>query len=216
MEIFLASASPEDIEKAYQLPISGVLTNSSILEKERKSLKDLVAAVDLIGDLPFGLQIASTQEPEMMEEFYLFQSLVKKRLLHLKIPYCLDAFKIVNNVRNLGIKTNLTGISTLAQACVALEADIDYLSIYVGRVTDAGDDGLRLLAEIKKYALSMQKKTKILAASIRNLEHFEEVIRLGADAVAIPYTLLIESLHSETTGKSISGFKESWKRIDQR
>ncbi|MFN2280819.1 MAG: fructose-bisphosphate aldolase, partial [Anaerolineales bacterium] len=71
MEIYLASANPDEIRKAYQLPIAGVLTNSSIIRKEGRVLTELVEEIDQIGDLPFGLQIAATEEGEMIAEAHL-------------------------------------------------------------------------------------------------------------------------------------------------
>lgn len=213
MEIFLASANEKEIIKAYKLPITGVLTNSSILKKEKKSLKILASVIDEIGNLEFGLQIGSTDEATMMEEFRLFRSLIKNRKLHLKIPFCRDAFKVIKNVRNSGVILNLTAISTLPQAFIALESDIDYLSIYVGRVTDSGGDGLKLLENVKKYACDNSKRTKILAASIRDISHLIDAAKAGADAVAISYFLLNESFQSEVTEDSLKKFLEDWKMI---
>jgi transaldolase len=214
MEIYLASANPDEIKKAYAFPIAGVLTNSSIIKKENRSLPELVKEIDGIGGLPFGLQIAATEEGQMMEEARLFQSLIQNRTLHLKIPYCPDAFKLIPQLRDSGMILNLTGVSSLAQAFLALESGIDYLSIYVGRVTDAGGNGVSLLKEIKGYADDHGKQTRIVGASIRNIKHLEEVARAGADAVAIPYPLLLESMESEITQKSIAGFKKDWKDVD--
>jgi transaldolase len=214
MEIYLASANPEEIRKAYIYPIAGVLTNASIIKKEKRRLSDLVQEIDSIGHLPFGLQIAATEEAQMLEEARLFQSLLHQRTLHLKIPYCQDAFKIIPILKNSGMFLNLTGISSLAQSFLALESGINYLSIYVGRVTDSGGDGVNLLKEIKEYAAYHQKPAKIVAASIRNIEHLEEVARAGADAVAIPYALLMETMESEITQQSVDGFKRDWQEVD--
>ena len=213
MELFLASANEKEIKSAYDLPIAGILTNSNILGKEGKSLKELTSVIDKIGTLEFGLQIASTDEAGMMAEYRLFRSLIKNRKLHLKIPFCRDAFKVIRNVSNSDIIKNLTAISTMPQAFIALEAEIDYLSIYISRVSNAGGDGLKLLADIKKYAYDNSKKTKILAASIHNMAQLIDVAKAGADAVAIPYHLLYKALQSEVTDKSINGFKEDWGKI---
>jgi transaldolase len=214
MEIYLASANPDEIRKAYDLPIAGVLTNSSIIKKEGRVLPELVEEIDQIGDLPFGLQIAATDLDEMMGEARLFQSLIHNRTLHLKIPYCPDAFKVICQLRDTELTLNLTGVSTLSQALLALESGIDYLSIYVGRVTDAGGDGVQLLEKIKYYADYHAKPTRIVAASIRNLEHLEEVALAGADAVAIPFPLLLETMRSPVTDQSVDGFKKDWGEVD--
>jgi len=214
MEIYLASANPDEIRKAYALPIAGVLTNSSIIKKENRNFHELVEEIDQIGDLPFGLQIAATEEPKMLEETRLFHSLLHNRTLHLKIPYCPDAFKVIDQLKDNDMILNLTGVSTLSQALLALESGIDYLSIYVGRVTDAGGDGVQLLKEIKTYADYHEKPTRIVAASIRSREHLEEVALAGADAAAIPFPLLLETMESPVTDQSVNGFKKDWDQVD--
>ena len=215
MEIYLASANIEEIKKAQTLPVKGALTNPSIVLKEKRNFTDLVTEIDRIGSLPFGLQIASTEKEEMLKEVALFRSLVRRRVLHLKIPYCRDAFEIIPQLKNAGLLLNLTAISTLAQVATALESPIDYLSIYVGRVSDAGGDGFKLIREVKEFADKNEKKTKIVAASIRNITQLEEVMKAGADAVAIPYSLLMESLSSSTTDLSTTGFQQDWDKIDR-
>ena len=214
MEIYLASANPDEIKKAYNFPIAGVLTNSSIIKKEQRVFPDLVKEIDQIGNLPFGLQIAATEEAEMMREAQMFHSLLHNRMLHLKIPYCPDAFKVITRLHSTGITLNLTGVSNLSQAMLALHSGIDYLSIYVGRVTDAGGDGVQLVKNIKQLAENYQSPTRIVAASIRSLEHLDEVALAGADAVAIPFPLLLQTMQSSVTDQSINGFKEDWQEVD--
>lgn len=214
MEIYLASANPDEIRKAYALPIAGVLTNASIIKKENRALTELIKEIDQIGDLPFGLQIAATDESEMMAEAHLFHSLLSNRTLHLKIPYCPDAFKVIAQLRKSDMILNLTGVSTLSQALLALESGIDYLSIYVGRVSDAGGDGVQLLEKIKFCADYHGNPTRIVAASIRNLEHLEEVALAGADAAAIPFPLLLQTMHSPVTDQSVNGFKKDWREVN--
>lgn len=210
MKIFLASANSEEIEQAYQLPIAGVLTNSTILLKEKTRIEKLINKIDQIGNKEFGLQVASTNLSDMRDEVILFKSLLKNRQLHLKIPFCFDAFKLIKEFKNSGLILNLTGISTFLQAIMAIEADIDYLSIYVGRINSAGGDGINLVKEIKQYTGLNQVKTGIIAASIRDRENLESVAKAGADAVAIPFTLLMDCLQSKVTTESIEGFSIDW------
>jgi len=216
MQIFLASANVDEIKQAYLLPISGVLTNSTILEKEKVPFTTLVKEIDAIGNLQFGLQVVSTEEYQMMQEIMLFRQILLNRTLHLKIPFCHDAFKVINRVKNTGVLLNLTAISTLPQAVMALESQVDYISIYVGRVTDSGGDGLRLIEEVKQYAIREGKNAKVIAASIRNVEQLIEIIKIGADGVAIPFSLLVALLENKTTQNSINEFKKSWINIKEK
>jgi TalC/MipB family fructose-6-phosphate aldolase len=210
MKLFLASANTKEIIQAYEMPIAGVLTNPSIIKKEKRGLDNLVKEIDQIGDKEFGLQIAATNFQDMMAQANLFKSLVKNRKFHLKIPFCLDAFKVIEQCKDMDIILNLTAVSSMMQAIMALESEIDYLSIYVGRVTSAGGDGVELVRQVKRFAEINNKKTEVLAASVRDAENFVQVANAGADGVAIAYPLLESTLHNDVTRDSILGFSDDW------
>ena len=215
MKIYLASANKNEITQAYNMPIAGVLTNPTILKKEKMGLEKLVYKIDQIGNKEFGLQIAATNLKDMMDQARLFKSLVKNRKLHLKIPFCLDAFKVIEKLKGTGVLLNLTAVSSMLQAVMALESEIDFLSIYVGRVTSAGGDGVELVKQVKHYANINNKNTKVVAASVHDTENLEQVALAGADAVAIPFPLLESTLLNKVTEDSIKGFSDDWDQIEE-
>jgi TalC/MipB family fructose-6-phosphate aldolase len=213
MEIWLAFTSFDEMEKSHKYPIMGVLTNPTLLTKPKLHWEDVIKRLNSIGKLPLGLQVVSTSEGEMMEEIQAFRRLVDRKELIFKIPVCAAGLKIVPLIRELGHRINMAAICTFNQAVIVLETEIDYLSIYVGRVTDSGGDGIDLVRQIKDYAAGCGKTVIIQAASIRTVEQFEKAAHAGADAIVVPCTLLEEALQSNLTDQSIQKYANDWAGI---
>ena len=166
-----------------------------------------------IGNLPLGLQVVSTQKDEMIEEIDAFNRIIDKKRLIIKLPFCPGALQVIPFIKKLGLEVNMAAICTFTQAIVALETDIEYLSIYVGRVTDGGGDGIQLIRQIKDYVHRFQKSTVIMAASIRTVKQLEEVALAGADAAVITFNVLEEAMKSRLTVESIEKFSADWSKI---
>ena len=213
MELWIATANLENIKKAYRYPIKGVLTNPSIICKENRSWKETVKKMDSFGNLPIGLQVVSTQEKGILKEIREYKKLVNNRVLHLKIPFSVDAINLAPFLKRMNYTVNITAVSSFSQAILSLENNIDYLSVYVGRITDNGEDGLETLSKIKEYSVKANKDTKILAASIRNIEYLEKAAIIGADAVAIPLSLLEKAYEHNVTTESIKKFQDDWEKL---
>jgi TalC/MipB family fructose-6-phosphate aldolase len=213
MEIWLAFSSFKEMEKAYDYPIKGILTNPTVIGALEMNWKEAVSRMNEIGDLPLGLQVVSTQRNEMIEEIYAFNRLINKKQLIIKLPFCPDALQVMPFIKKLGLEANMAAICTFTQAIVALESDIEYLSIYVGRISDGGGDGMQLIHQVKDYAHRCQKSTVIMAASIRNVKQLEEVAIAGADAAVITFDVLEEAMKSRLTDDAIEKFSTDWSKI---
>ena len=213
MQIWLAFTSFEEMEKAQDYPIRGVLTNPTLVSLPGIHWREAISRMNEIGTLPLGLQVVSTRRETMLEEIRAFHGMVDKKPLIIKLPFCLDALGVVPFIRSLGHTVNMAAVCTFSQGIIALETDIEYLSVYVGRVSDSGGDGVELVRLLKDYAHSAGKPTSIQAASIRTLLQFEEVARAGADAAVISFSLLEEALQSPLTDESIKKFDHDWAAI---
>jgi TalC/MipB family fructose-6-phosphate aldolase len=213
MQIWLAFTGFEEMEKAHAYPIQGVLTNPTLVSKPGIPWREAVSRMNEIGTLPLGLQVVSTRKQTMIEEIKAFHGLIDKKKLIIKLPFCLDAMGVVPFIKRLGHAVNMAAVCTFPQGVLALETDIEYLSIYVGRVSDGGGNGIELVERLKSYALSAGKRTLIQAASIRTLQQFEEAALAGADAVVISFSLLEEAAKSPLTDESIAKFTGDWARI---
>jgi TalC/MipB family fructose-6-phosphate aldolase len=213
MKLWIASANKEELVESFDYPIEGIITNPTVIAKEGKNWREVLRELNELGHLPIHLQIISTEEDKMLEEIKVFKELMTQKPLIAKIPLCKDGLKIIPTVKKMGCKVNITTVCTLNQAVIALEANIDYLSVYVGRVTDHGGDGLNLIKEIRSYIDRTNKSTEIIAASVRDLEQMHKVILAGADGIAIPFNLLTSGIKNEITNNSIEQFESDWKSI---
>jgi TalC/MipB family fructose-6-phosphate aldolase len=215
MDIWLAFSSFEEMERAHDYPIRGVLTNPTVLTLPQLPWKETIKRLDEVGTLPLGLQVVSTVEKDMIGEIEAYHGMIRSKELIIKLPFCVNAMKIMPFIKRLGHDVNMAAVCTFSQAVIALEAEPDYLSLYVGRVDDSGGNGIQLLGEIKRYAQAAGKQTVIQAASIRTLEQFDDAARCGADAVVISFSVLREAAESEMTAQSIEKFAEDWATISQ-
>jgi transaldolase len=213
MELWLAFTDFESMEKAHEYPIKGVLTNPTLISLPKLHWKEAIARLNKIGSLPLGLQVVSTSLEQMIAEIQTFHRLVDRKELIIKLPFCLDALRSIPFIRQLGHTVNIAAICSFGQAVVALESEPEYLSIYVGRVSDGGGDGVALLAQVKRYALRCGKGTLIQAASLRNAQQLEEVAETGADAAVIPFNVIEQAMKNELTDQSIGKFSKDWASI---
>jgi transaldolase len=213
MQIWLAFTSFEEMEKSHAYPIKGILTNPTLVSMPGIHWREAVSRMNEIGTLPLGLQVVSTRQETMLEEIKAFHGMIDKKQLIIKLPFCLGAMGVVPFIKRLGHAVNMAAVCTFSQGVIALETDIDYLSTYVGRVSDGGGDGIELVGQLKKYALSAGKHTLIQAASIRTLQQFEAAALAGADAVVVPFSLLEEAVKSPLTDESVKKFADDWAKI---
>ena len=213
MKLWLASANVGEIEEGSRFPICGIITNPTVMAAEKQFWIKTAVAVDTQGTTPFHLQVLSTDEATILEEAHAYRSVFSHRPLILKLPVCEASLHLVDRFHKMGLAVNITAVCTLAQAILAVQAGSDYISVYVGRVSDGGGDGIKLIRDIRAYCDLNGATTEIIAASVRTVEQFDQVALAGAHGVAIPLALLRETLASPLTDKSIAAFEEDWKPV---
>jgi TalC/MipB family fructose-6-phosphate aldolase len=213
MELWLAFTGFEQMEKAHEYPIKGVLTNPTLLSLPKLHWKETVSRLNTFGTLPLGLQVVSTSMEEMIAEIKLYHQLVDRKQLIIKLPFCRDALRVLPFIRQMGHAINVAAVCSFGQAIVALESEPEYLSIYVGRVSDGGGDGVALVSAVKGYALRCGKRTLIQAASIRTARQVEEVAVAGADAAVLTLPVIEQTMKNELTDQSIHEFARDWASV---
>jgi len=133
-----------------------------------------------------------------------------------KLPLTIDGLRASNYFATHKIKTNVTLCFSAGQALIAAKSNATYISPFVGRLDDIGENGMELIQKIKSiYFNYPHLKTKILVASIRNLEHVIKSALIGADVVTIPPNILEELYEHTLTKKGLDAFLEDWKATKQ-
>jgi len=208
MKIFLDTANVDAIEK-YSFLIEGVTTNPSLLSKEIESpITSLLKILSLVdGDV--SIEVNGTQCEEIIRESIHISSLGNNAVV--KIPMTLEGLKAVRLLKTSKatskIRVNITLVFSLSQALLAALAGADFVSIFVGRLDDNGIDGMDVVREIRTIFDSHNIKTKIITASVRNLEHVTRAASYNSDIVTISPKTFEEMYTHDLTDLGLKKFQ---------
>lgn len=212
MEFFLDTANLEEIREAWNMGvIAGVTTNPSLVAKEGKDFHELLQELVQIVDGPISAEVISLDKEGMLREA---RELVKMHAnIVVKIPMTEEGLKAVKALSQEGIQTNVTLIFTAMQALLAARAGATYVSPFLGRLDDIGENGLRLVEEICEIYGVHGLTTKVIAASIRNPVHATESAKIGADYATVPFPVLRQLFKHPLTDAGIERFLADWKKL---
>lgn len=209
MKIFLDSANIEHIRQAKALgAIEGVTTNPSLLAKEKGDWKKLARQICREIDGPVSLEVLATEANAMLAES---RDLVKiAPNVVVKVPVTLEGLKAIKELHQRGIETNATLVFSPNQALLAAKAGATYVSPFVGRLDDIGQDGMQVIQDIMAIFRNYDLPTQVLAASIRHTNHFFQAALLGADAATIPLNVLLDLVKHPLTDIGLEKFLADW------
>jgi len=214
MKFFIDSADPEQIKKFWDLGIiDGVTTNPTLATKVGRPFKDLVLEILAIVDGPISVEVLSTDYENILKEARSL-SLLHKNIV-VKIPLIPDGVRAVKVLSGEGIKTNVTLIFSPAQALLAAKAGATYVSPFLGRLDDIGENSLEMIKEIIAIFDKYQFPTNVLAASIRSTRQVEDVAIAGADVATIPPEILEKLYKHPLTDKGLEQFLADYKNSGQ-
>ena len=209
MRFFIDTANIEEIKEANELGvICGVTTNPSLIAKEGRDFIEVVKEISTIVDGPISAEVISLDHKGMVEEADKLSKIHKNIVI--KLPMTLEGLKATKILSQKGIKTNLTLIFSATQALLAARAGATYVSPFVGRLDDIGQDGLSLIEEIVDIFNVNAIETEIIVASVRNPIHVSQAARLGADIATVPYKVITQMTKHPLTDKGIENFLKDW------
>jgi transaldolase len=211
MKIFIDSADPKEIRELAQTGlVDGVTTNPSLAAKTGlnylDSLKDICEAVPG----PISAEVLATETKGMLEEAERFLRIAKN--ITIKVPLTWDGLKACRALANDGHKVNVTLCFSPVQAMMAAKAGASFISPFIGRVDDIGEDGMELIRTIRTIYDNYDYKTEILAASVRHVMHVREAALSGADVATIPASVFKALLNHPLTDKGLAAFLEDAKK----
>ncbi len=215
MRLFLDTANIEHIRHGVRLGvITGVTTNPSLISKEGKvDFKRHVQEICSIVPGPVSTEVLSQDAAGMVNEARQVASWAKNVVV--KIPASLEGVEATHQLAKEGIKVNFTLCFSVNQALLAAAAGATFVSPFVGRLDDIGENGIRLVKEIvaayQNYPDSI--KTQVLAASIRHPQHCIEAAQAGAHIASVPYQVLIQMIQHPLTTIGIKRFVEDWEKV---
>jgi transaldolase len=217
MRIFLDTANIDEIRQAAKLGvISGVTTNPSLVAKEKRpDMKAVIREISSIVDGPISAEVLSLESEAMIREAREVSSWSPNVVV--KIPMSASGLEAISVLSREGIRTNLTLCFSHNQAILGAIAGATYVSAFVGRLDDAGHDGMQIVAEIVKIFEHYKDRiqTQVIAASIRHPLHVVAAAKAGAHIATIPYSVLMQMVKHPLTDIGISRFAEDWQRISK-
>ena len=211
MEFFIDTANLDEIKQAYRLGfISGVTTNPSLVAKENVTFEDRIQEITEVIDGPISAEVLSLDAAGMVEEGKKLAAIHPN--VTIKVPMTAEGLAAVRQFSQMNIQTNVTLIFSANQALLAARAT--FVSPFVGRLDDIGQEGMTLISEIASIFSIHRIQTKIIAASIRHPMHVTQAALSGAHIATIPYKVFEQMIHHPLTEQGIEKFLADWSKKD--
>jgi transaldolase len=216
MKIFLDTANIEHIRHGVRLGVvTGVTTNPSLVSREGKTdYRKLVREICAIVPGPVSTEVLGQDVKTMVTEAREIAKWADNVVI--KIPASIDGVEATSVLAKENIKVKFTLCFTLNQAVLGAAAGAAFLSPFVGRLDDIGEDGMSVVGDIVEYLDYYELPTQVIAASIRHPHHCLMAARVGAHIATLPYDVLLQMIRHPLTDIGIERFRNDWKRVMAR
>jgi transaldolase len=212
MKIFLDTANLEAIKLYNDMGIvDGITTNPTLLSKEKGNPAEIMQEIVRIVNGPVSLEVIATKFDEVLEEAHKLKKYGQNVIV--KIPMIPDGMKAVKKLKEEGIETNVTLVFSANQAILAAKAGASYVSPFIGRLDDIGNEGMLVIKEIVQIFRNYEFRTQVLVASIRHPVHVTEAGKVGANVVTLPPDILGKMLTHPLTDKGLAAFLSDWEKV---
>lgn len=215
MLYIIDTAHIEEIKKCVDIyPVAGVTTNPTIISKEHTEFGPLIKTIrDIIGpDKMLHIQTTSSTCESIVKEAMALQSYVGGDF-YIKIPISSEGLKATKVLKKNGVKVTMTAIFTQQQALISALAGADFVAPYINRLDNIVSDGVHVVEEIVNIFKRYDIKTKVLAASFKNVEQVHKAALVGSHAVTINPELFDKLIYHPLTYYAIDDFSKDWESV---
>jgi len=215
MKFFVDTAEISEIrELALTGLLDGVTTNPSLIAKSGRKILDVIAEICEVVPGPVSAEVAATEYEQMLKEAAVLRKIAKN--VAIKVPLTPDGLRACYALSQEGVMVNVTLCFSAAQALLAAKAGAAFISPFVGRLDDIGQNGMELISDIVQiYNNYPAFKTEVLVASIRNPIHLIEAAKMGADVATIPPSVIKQLYSHPLTDKGLAAFMVDWAKTGQ-
>ncbi|HEX9804909.1 MAG TPA: fructose-6-phosphate aldolase [Candidatus Dojkabacteria bacterium] len=214
MKIFIDSADPKEIKKAWDTGmINGVTTNPTLATQAGVDFKDAVKEILEIVDGPVSLEVISTDYDGMVREGRELAKIHDNVVV--KIPMLPEGLRAVKTLKEEGIKTNVTLVFSPGQALLIGKTGSDYVSPFIGRMDDLTHVGMDLVGEMRQMYDNYGFETQILVASDRTPRDTVDAALIGADVITTKYSNFEKLFKHPLTDLGLKKFLDDWKESGQ-
>jgi len=212
MKFFIDTANLEQIKEMQELGIiDGVTTNPSLLAKEGAEPIEQLVKICQIVDGPVSAEVVGLSTDEMINEARELAKIAPNIVV--KIPMTKEGIKAVKLLESEGIKTNVTLVFSQNQVLIAAKAGASYISPFIGRLMDNGQNEIDMLWESMEIIRAYDFKSEIIVASVRNTRHVIESAKMGAHIATIPFSVLEKMFYHPNTEKGLEDFLKDWEKL---
>jgi transaldolase len=216
MKFFVDTADVNEIrDLAATGLLDGVTTNPSLVAKS--GAKDFISLIQEICNIvegPVSAEVAATDYETMVQEGRYLATLAKN--IAVKVPLTPAGLKVCKELSGNGTMVNVTLCFSSAQAILAAKAGATFVSPFVGRLDDIGEDGMGLIREICEIYRAQNIKTEVLVASVRHPRHVVEGAKMGAQVATVPPAILRQLFAHPLTDKGLAQFVSDWQKTGQK
>jgi len=212
MKFFIDTANLDEIREANEMGlIDGVTTNPTLVAKEGDvDFKEHIAKICAMVKGDISAEVTALDTEGMLREGRELAKIAPNVVV--KCPLTLDGLKATRTFTDEGTMVNVTLCFSAAQALLAAKAGAAYISPFIGRLDDVGQNGMQLIADIVQIYGNYGYKTEVLAASIRHPMHIVDAALLGADVATIPFKVIKQLANHPLTDKGLDAFLNDWKK----
>ena len=216
MKFFVDTADTAEIQAlAASGLLDGVTTNPSLIAKSGRKIVDVIREICAIVPGPVSAEVAATDFDGMMREARVLREIAAN--VTIKVPLTPDGLRACKTLTDQGAMVNVTLCFSPAQALLAAKAGATFVSPFVGRLDDIGQDGMELIADIVEiFDNYAALKTQVLVASIRHPMHVVQAAKIGAHVATVPPNVLRQLYHHPLTDKGLAAFLADWEKTGQK
>ena len=211
MLFFLDTADIQEIETGLDWGmVDGVTTNPSLIAKQGKPYLPTVREVAQLVPGPVSGEVLATDYEGMLDQGRRLAALADNVVV--KLPLGPPGLRAVRTLAAEGIKSNVTLCFSAAQALLAGKAGAAYISPFIGRLDDVGQDGMQLIQEVVEIYDHYDFETQVLVASVRHPMHVVQSAELGAGVVTLPFKVLEKLYKHPLTDNGLERFLADWEK----
>ena len=210
MKLFIDTANIDQIREMAWV-IDGVTTNPTLVAREKRPFEEIVREICGIVDGPVSAEVTALDAPGMISQARALAEIHDNVVI--KIPMTEAGMRAVNELSQEGIRTNVTLVFSANQALLAAKCGASFVSPFVGRIDDAGGNGMDVVSEIVEIYRNYGFPTEIIVASVRHPRHVLEAALLGAEIATVPYAVLKKLFNHPLTDVGIDRFLKDWEQV---
>ncbi|MGI0071333.1 MAG: fructose-6-phosphate aldolase [Thermoplasmata archaeon] len=212
MQLFLDTASLSEIRTMWETGIlDGVTTNPTLVAKEGRKFEDVLRDVCALGVPSVSAEVVATDTEGMLREGRHLREIHPS--IYVKVPMTAAGLRATKTLAKEGTRVNMTLVFSANQALLAAKVGAAYVSPFIGRLDDQGQDGMELIRDLVQIYRHYGFRTQILVASVRHPVHVLEAAKLGADIATMPYAVMEKLVQHPLTDLGLARFLKDWEKV---